>query len=141
MGCCGSSGCHGCIGTVAPIRSEPIKEPKKGKEEKKPKTDDEKDGKEVSLPSEASAVLVVSLPADATLKIDNAATKSTSDVRAFQSPLLKEGLAYTYTLKAEVVRAGATKTLTKTVNVKPGEVTTVSLYDFEAPASSVASTR
>jgi uncharacterized protein (TIGR03000 family) len=69
----------------------------------------------------APATLTVTLPADAKLLIDNTPTKSTSATRTFVTPPLASGRTYTYTLTAEVVRAGETKKVTQEVVVKAGE--------------------
>jgi uncharacterized protein (TIGR03000 family) len=84
---------------------EPVKKPKEAK-----------DG-EVSAP----AKLIVELPADAKLFIDDQAMKTTSEKRSFNTPVLQAGQAYFYDLKAEVVRDGKTYTETRRVIVRAGE--------------------
>jgi uncharacterized protein (TIGR03000 family) len=86
---------------------------------------------------EAPATLVVKLPADATLTIDDQATKSTSAKRVFVTPALKPGAAYYYTLKATVVREGQAVVTTKVVQVRPGAKTQVKL-DIPAASSMVS---
>jgi uncharacterized protein (TIGR03000 family) len=81
--------------------------------------------KEVSVP--APAVITVSLPADATLMIDDTMTRSTSANRTFVSPTLAPGQDYHYTLKAEIVRDGRTMSASEMVTVRAGEETRVSL--------------
>jgi uncharacterized protein (TIGR03000 family) len=73
----------------------------------------------------AQATLVVTLPADATLTIDGAATSSTSAHRVFETPVLEHGRKYGYTLKAEFEHQGKTVSLTKQVVVEAGLTTTV----------------
>ena len=73
------------------------------------------------------ATIVVSLPEDATLTIDDEATASTSSQRVFVTPALEAGKAYEYTLKAQIVRDGKTQTATAQVKVRPGEVSRVEL--------------
>jgi uncharacterized protein (TIGR03000 family) len=75
----------------------------------------------------APATIVVELPADAKLLIDNAATNSTGGSRAFQSPTLSPGKDYHYTLKAEVVRDGKPVQVERVVDVKAGQITQVTL--------------
>jgi uncharacterized protein (TIGR03000 family) len=75
----------------------------------------------------APAIIVVSLPADAKLTIDDAATRSTSANRRFVSPALERGQEYFYTLKAEIVRDGQTLTTNKRVAVRAGQETAVTL--------------
>jgi uncharacterized protein (TIGR03000 family) len=83
----------------------------------------------------APATIVVNLPADAKLLIDDNATTSTTDRRVFVSPDLKPGKEYHYTLKAEVVRDGKAVTMEEKIIVKAGEETKVSLT---VPATGVA---
>lgn len=75
----------------------------------------------------APATIVVELPADAKLLIDNAATTSTGSSRIFQSPTLNPGKEYHYTLKAEVVRDGKPVKAEQVVTVTAGEITPVKL--------------
>jgi uncharacterized protein (TIGR03000 family) len=74
-----------------------------------------------------AAVIVVSLPADAKLTVDGEATTSTSDHRVFLSPSLPTGQAYHYTLTAEVVVDGRPVAVSKTVAVRAGEESHITL--------------
>ncbi len=85
--------------------------------------------------SESEATIVVSLPEDATLTIDNEPTTSTSANRVFVSPTLESGKEYQYTLKAQVVREGKTQTTTRQVTVQAGQVSRIELT---VPATGVA---
>lgn len=76
------------------------------------------------------ATIVVTLPADAKLSIDDMATSSTSATRVFVSPTLPAGKDFTYVLKAEVTREGKTMTTSKVVTVRAGQESRVS---FEFP--------
>jgi len=80
----------------------------------------------------AQALLQVTLPADATLTIDDAKTTSTTASRTFVTPALESGKVYYYTLKAEVVRDGKTMSAVQRVTVRSGETSTVSI---EIPAA------
>lgn len=82
-----------------------------------------------------SATIVVELPADAKLTIDDQPTESTSGRRVFTTPDLEEGKEYSYTLKAEVVRDGRVQVITKKVAFRAGEEAQVTL---DLPASTVA---
>jgi len=73
------------------------------------------------------AVLVVQLPEDAKLKIQDVATSSTSARRVFQSPALEKGKEYVYTLKASAIRNGKTVEVVKEVTVRAGSEVTVNL--------------
>ncbi len=81
------------------------------------------------------ATLVVNLPEDATLTVDNEPTSSTSGNRVFVTPSLEAGKEYEYTLKAQVVRDGKVRTATAQVTVRPGEVSSVEL---QIPSTGVA---
>jgi uncharacterized protein (TIGR03000 family) len=73
------------------------------------------------------ARLVVHLPADARLTVNNTPSTQTSSRRIFNSPPLEPGWRYYYTLKAEVVRDGQRLTTTQQVTLQPGRETEVRL--------------
>jgi uncharacterized protein (TIGR03000 family) len=121
-GCCG--GCYGCYGgcygygccggmMAAPAAPAAPTAPAKPKE------------KEAS--NAAPATILVSLPADAQLTIDGAATNSTSANRVFTTPALNNGSEYYYTLKAQVTRGGKVLSTTRRVAVRAGEASRVTL--------------
>jgi uncharacterized protein (TIGR03000 family) len=117
-GCCGSAPVYyGCTGGV--MYPPPPKDKEKIKDLPKEKKDKEKE--------ETSATIVVSLPADAQLTIDGAATTSTSTVRTFVTPELTPAKEFVYNLTAKIVRGGETLTVTETVTVKAGVETRVNL--------------
>jgi uncharacterized protein (TIGR03000 family) len=80
-------------------------------------------------PVAAPAYITVNLPPETRLQINGYQTRSTSDVRTFQSPDLQPGQAYRYTLTGELVRNGKTLKATRQVVVHAGDQTSVSL-DF-----------
>src|SRR5262249_54076672 len=80
------------------------------------------------------AKLVVRLPADATLAVDEKPTASTSAERKFTSPPLKYGVTYFYDLKAEIERNGEKLVVAKRVSVRAGEETQVVLDAASAVA-------
>lgn len=86
-------------------------------------------------PGSNRAALVVRLPADAKLTVDNTPTQATSDTRRFVTPALEPGATYRYTLRAEVNRNGVTEKTSRDVNVRAGETTNVSL-DFPGQRAS-----
>ena len=115
-GCCGS----GVIvkpmpagGVGAPPAGGPMPPPVKKEDEANSRT--------------APAYLVVNLPAEAKLTIDNAATSTTTASRRFVSPALERGKDFIYNLKAEMMRDGTAVTTTKQVTVRAGETTQVTL--------------
>jgi len=113
--------------TPAPATGPTITPPTPEKIEKKPMSQ-----------TAAPATIIVSLPADAKLMIDETLTTSTSDRRVFVSPNLNAGKEYHYNLKATFVQDGKTVELTKRVAVIAGNETTVS---FEAPVAAAVAGR
>jgi uncharacterized protein (TIGR03000 family) len=93
-----------------------------------------KPGTETEAAAPAPATIIVSLPAEAKLLIDDAPTTSTSDIRVFASPELEQGKDFYYTLKGELSRDGRTFTTSLPVKVRAGEETRVQL---EFPVTSV----
>jgi uncharacterized protein (TIGR03000 family) len=85
---------------------------------------------------DASAIMVVDLPTDATLKVDDTVTTSTSSNRVFVTPPLESGKSYQYTLTAQVMQDGVLQTVTRQVTVRAGEEVRVNL---ELPAATVVS--
>jgi uncharacterized protein (TIGR03000 family) len=69
----------------------------------------------------APATIVVKLPPEAKLTVNNAVTHLTSSTRTFVSPPLQPGKEAYYSLKASLVRDGKTVTATKRVAVRAGE--------------------
>jgi uncharacterized protein (TIGR03000 family) len=84
-------------------------------------------GKKTGLDNAAPATIVVNVPADAKLMIDDYVARSTSAERTFVSPALPSGKEFHYTLKAEFNDNGQVRTRTETVTVRAGEVTRVNL--------------
>jgi uncharacterized protein (TIGR03000 family) len=130
----GGHGCYGCYGGcygggvyAAPAGGPaPAPLPPPGQPGTKPPAGGTApkatEGKEeVSAPT--SARLLVSVPADAKLFIDDVATKSTTSSRLFVTPALVPGKDYVYTLKAEITRDGKTDTVSKQVTVRAGRTT------------------
>lgn len=76
------------------------------------------------------ATIIVHLPNDALLKIEDQQMQSQSNTRVFTSPPLEPGKTYTYTLRAEVNRDGKTVTDQRSVDVRAGQTSEVSI-NFE----------
>jgi uncharacterized protein (TIGR03000 family) len=89
------------------------------------------EGKEVAAP----ATIIVSLPADAKLTVDDAPTTSTSSTRVLVSPTLEPGREFHYTLTAEITRDGKPQVTSQRITVRAGEETRVNL---QFPTASVA---
>lgn len=84
-------------------------------------------GARVVAGAPAQAYIVVSLPADAKLLIDNKPTASTSETRTFVTPELAAGKDFVYTLTAKIMRDGKEETISQEVTVKAGKESKVSL--------------
>jgi uncharacterized protein (TIGR03000 family) len=125
--------CHGCYGcggygwggsTYAPL---PVMPPAGGTEVKPEK--DTKD-KESAVP--AKAHLIVELPADAKLYIDDQLMKSSNATkRTFSTPALQGGQSYYYDVRVEAVRDGKTYEGSKRIIVRAGEQIHASFNDAE----------
>jgi uncharacterized protein (TIGR03000 family) len=103
-----------------------------------PKPKEEKD--KTALPTRAR--LIVELPADARLYIDDQLMKTPAGRRVFNTPALEPGQGYYYVLRAEIVRDGKTYTDTKQVVIRAGaEVeTNFSQLELTAAAARAVST-
>jgi uncharacterized protein (TIGR03000 family) len=88
---------------------------------------------------EQAARLIVELPADAKLYVDDQPTKATSERRVFPLPQLEPGKTYYYILRAETVRNGQAQSETKAIFFHLGEVVQTSFRDLGTLA--VAQTR
>jgi uncharacterized protein (TIGR03000 family) len=75
----------------------------------------------------APATIIVTLPDDATLMVDDTPTRSTTSRRIFVSPPLEPGKMFHYTLKAEAMRDGKPVTTSQRVEVRAGGLTRVDL--------------
>ena len=75
----------------------------------------------VSRPDARSALLTVSVPADARVYVNGKATSSTGSFRQYISPSLSQGGAYTYEVRVEATRVGQVVGQTQTVQLRAGE--------------------
>ena len=116
---CGG-GCHGCYGGSSyaprapdygppPPAGEPIPPPAPGA----PGKPERKSGTE--------ARLIIELPADAALYVDDQRMKSSSSHREFTTPALDRRATYYYILRAELVVDGQRHSETKQVILRAGE--------------------
>jgi uncharacterized protein (TIGR03000 family) len=133
-GCTGCYGCHGCYscfgctgcagyspGTpVAPVVAPPEKAPP-------PK----KDGKEEAMVP-GKAKLIIDVPEDAKLYIDDQLMKTTAGKRSFNTPALDRGQTYYYIVRAEVVIDGKSYTESKRVLVRAGDEARASFPELES---------
>jgi uncharacterized protein (TIGR03000 family) len=121
-GGCYGGGYGGCYGGAYGIGGMPYVTQEQLKNLPKPKKE------EASLPTPAT--IVVSLPANAKLTIDNDATEQSSSQRVFVSPALQPGRDYHYTLEARFEQDGKPVVLKQEVAVRAGRTTPVT---FSAP--------
>lgn len=140
--------CHGCYGgwtcvggyQVSPYHQTPVYPPARapaagGKEELiPPPVKDKKDGEQVS----SRGRLVVQLPADAKLYIDNQPMKTQADRRIFNTPPLLPGQTYYYDLRAEVVRDGRARSETQRVLIRAGQETSAAFPNLGATVTATA---
>jgi uncharacterized protein (TIGR03000 family) len=96
------------------------------------------DGVKKAEGSGSPAQIVVRLPADARLFVDDAPTQSTSGQRLLVTPTLPTGESYAYTLRVEVNRQGRTVADTRTINVTAGQSTSISFEDTSTVRQSSA---
>src|SRR5262249_8096817 len=75
----------------------------------------------------APATIIVTLPTDAALTVDDTPTRSTTGRRVFLSPPLEPGKTFHYTLKAQAMRDGKPVTTTQRIEVRAGDTTRVEL--------------
>jgi uncharacterized protein (TIGR03000 family) len=108
--------------------AEPIPAPAGDKKKK----DGKGEGKEESSLS-TQARVVVELPADAKLFIDDKLMQTSSARRVFATPRLEPGRKYFYDLRAEVVRDGATLSNTKQVIFQAGQEVQASFTKLGTP--------
>ena len=90
----------------------------------------------LASPPTDTARVVVDLPADAKLFVNDQPTKSTAARRVFQSPRLDPGSKYSYLLRAELQRNGKRYEQTKKVSVRGGQETAASFTESDIMASS-----
>lgn len=74
-----------------------------------------------------AAMLIVNLPADASLTIDGAPTLTPGARRVFVTPSLPQGKEFTYELKARLMKDGKEQLKTEKVKVKAGQETPITL--------------
>jgi uncharacterized protein (TIGR03000 family) len=124
-------------GGVAPSYTPSTPMPPAGGEQLPKPTPDGKTGTGLA-PNRAR--LIVELPADAKLYIDDQAMKTTSGRRTFHTPDLQRGQTYYYMVRAEVVRDGKPLSEERRVILRAGDVVRAD-FNALAPAEATASAR
>jgi uncharacterized protein (TIGR03000 family) len=133
-GCSGCYGCHGCYGCfgctgcggysggtqMTPVAPGTEKAPPPKKE----------GGKEAMAPGKAK--VIIDVPEDAKLYIDDQLMKAVAGKRSFNTPALERGQTYYYIVRAEVVVDGKTYTESKRVLVRAGEEALANFPELES---------
>jgi uncharacterized protein (TIGR03000 family) len=136
--CFGCHGCYGCYGgfgcygysPYGPGGNIPEQIPAPRVEEKKP------GGQGAVTPDRAR--VIVQLPADAKLYVDDQPVKAGAERQTFSTPQLQRGQTYFYDVRAEVVRDGKTLVENKRVLVRAGQEVSVTFPKLEAPPTGIA---
>lgn len=113
--------------------------PSNGNEERgKPKTNNN-DNKEKTIP--ARAKLLLSLPGNAQLFIDDQPVKAAAGVQTFDTPALEPDKDYFYMVRIEMMRDGQPLSETHRLIVRAGQVARADFKDLEAEALRTAQAR
>jgi len=135
-GCCGGGGCcsrsasYGCNGCSSGCSGGGVYRAPGGIE----RVPNPRPKEEVRIDTQP-ATIIVSVPENAKLMIDDQQTISTSAERRFTTPPLEPGGTFYYTLKANFQRDGRPVTLTKQVNVRAGQESRVNFMTTDQGVS------
>ena len=147
---CGCHGCNGCFGAegVSPYFAEPpaYGPPVVAPTEPAAPTEPPVKGEPIPAPKKTSpeslapsnARLIVEVPADAKLYIDDHAMKTSSERRTYQTPELEPGLTYFYEVRVELERDGKTLSASKRVLLKAGQDIHADFTDMETTVTAQA---
>jgi uncharacterized protein (TIGR03000 family) len=94
----------------------------------------DKDGKPMGATA-GKAKLIVKVPTDATLYIDDQKMKSTTERRAFSTPELEAGQLYYYMVRVEMVVDGKPVSDSRRVIIRAGQEVEESFLDLAAKAA------
>ena len=106
----------------APIREETIPLPKKGQESQAP----------------TKARLIVDVPADGKVYVDDQPMKTPAEHRVYQTPDLEPGQTYVYDIRVEVQRDGKAVSETKRVLLKAGQEVHADFKDMSGTTTAKA---
>lgn len=93
-------------------------------------------GTTTSIPKPAR--LIVQVPEDAKLYVDDRAMTTTTAKRTFRTPELKPGQTYYYIVRAELIRDGKTYNQTRQILLRAGDEIQTSFPDLEKVISATA---
>jgi uncharacterized protein (TIGR03000 family) len=85
------------------------------------------------------AKLIVSLPDNAKLYVDDQLMKTEASVRTFNTPALQQGQTYYYMLRAEVVREGQTYEETRRILIRAGDTVRAEFPELERTLAAAGS--
>jgi uncharacterized protein (TIGR03000 family) len=91
-------------------------------------------GKKGTMLYSNKAKLVVELPTNAKLFIDDMPMKNTAGVRSFNTPELEPGQAYYYMVRVETIRDGKPVSESRRVIVRAGQVARADFTDLTSDA-------
>ncbi|MCI0348953.1 MAG: TIGR03000 domain-containing protein [Acidobacteriales bacterium] len=140
-------GCYGCYGAYggwacygAPLAHHGWIPDTKGQQSERKSTEPEvtPTPKEKKKTSATQARVIVEVPADAKLYIDDQPTAAKSTQRVFHTPDLVADREYFYDLKVELVRNGRTIVQTRRVVLRPGLDTVASFAAMENAGAQTA---
>jgi uncharacterized protein (TIGR03000 family) len=139
-GCFGCHGCYGCAGVFGGcVGYNPYGPSPTSPEQIPPPKVEEKKGAGMGAVTPDRAKVVVQLPADAKLYVDDQPVKA-ADRQTFSTPRLERGQTYYYDVRAEVVRDGKTVVESKRVLVRAGQEVSVTFPKLEPRTVDVAAT-
>jgi uncharacterized protein (TIGR03000 family) len=136
--CFGCHGCYGCYGGFNCTGFNPYGQPSTPESIPAPKPDDKKTGGGTGSVAPDRAKVIVQLPADAKLYVDDQPIKISSDNQTFNTPRLDRGQTYYYEVRAEVVRDGKTVVESKRILVKGGQEVSVAFPKLEKDPAGIA---
>jgi uncharacterized protein (TIGR03000 family) len=86
------------------------------------------------------ARLIIEVPADAKLFIDDQLMKTTAEKRTFNTPKLEQGQTYYYILRVEVDRKGEKQSESRRILIKAGDEVQQSFTESTIAAASKGTT-
>lgn len=121
-------------GMMAPGAASPGAGGQTGEPIGQPTQDNKNKPKNGTMLDTTKAKLVVELPANAKLFIDDMPMKNTTGVRSFNTPSLEPGQAYYYMVRVETVRDGKTVSESRRVIVRAGQIARADFKELTSDA-------
>lgn len=95
-----------------------------------------RDEKKISF--DTSAKLILEVPANAKVFVDDKLTNSNSEVRHYYTPSLEYGQTYFYDVRVEFEKNGKVVSESKRVYVRAGEVLHAAFNSTKSPSANIA---